>query len=71
VADPTGAPSIFVGLQEELGLKLEAGRGPVDTLVIDHIERPAQNKHFEQPPRIFNRRISSLNPGFNNRIFAF
>ncbi|SPE36847.1 putative Antirepressor regulating drug resistance protein [Candidatus Sulfopaludibacter sp. SbA3] len=42
-ADPTGAPSIFVALQDELGLRLEAGRGPVDTLVIDHIEKPSEN----------------------------
>jgi len=35
--------SIFVVLQEQLGLKLEAGKGPVETLVIDHIERPARN----------------------------
>jgi uncharacterized protein (TIGR03435 family) len=42
-ADPAGPPSIFVALQEELGLKLESGRGPVDTLVIDHIEKPSGN----------------------------
>jgi uncharacterized protein (TIGR03435 family) len=42
-ADPTGPPSIFGALQEELGLKLESGRGPVDTLVIDHIEKPSEN----------------------------
>ena len=35
------APSIFAALQEQLGLKLETGRGPVDFLVIDSIERPA------------------------------
>jgi len=42
-ADPTGTPSIFGALQDELGLKLESGRGPVDTLVIDHIEKPSEN----------------------------
>jgi len=42
-ADPTGTPSIFVALQDELGLRLESGRGPVDTLVIDHIEKPSEN----------------------------
>lgn len=42
-ADPAGPPSIFVAIQEQLGLKLEAGQGPVETLVIDHIERPSGN----------------------------
>ncbi|BDC51895.1 hypothetical protein F183_A42100 [Bryobacterales bacterium F-183] len=36
-------PSIFVALQEKLGLKLESARGPVDILVIDSISKPAQN----------------------------
>jgi bla regulator protein blaR1 len=36
-------PSIFTALTEQLGLKLEAGKGPVDILVIDHVERPSDN----------------------------
>jgi uncharacterized protein (TIGR03435 family) len=36
-------PSIFSALQDQLGLKLEAKKEPVDVVVIDHIEQPSAN----------------------------
>jgi uncharacterized protein (TIGR03435 family) len=37
-------PDLFTAIQEQLGLKLESGKGPVETLVIDHADRdPGQN----------------------------
>ena len=41
---PADAVSIFTALQEQLGVKLEAARGPVDVLVIDSVQLPSDNQ---------------------------
>ena len=39
--DVDAGPTVFTALRDQLGLKLEPARGPVDVLVIEHMERPA------------------------------
>ena len=44
-ADTTGepAPDFFLAFQQQLGLKLDAEKPPVDVLVIDHVDKPSAN----------------------------
>jgi bla regulator protein BlaR1 len=40
--DPN-SPALLAAIQQQLGLKLESQTGPVDILVIDHVEKPSEN----------------------------
>jgi uncharacterized protein (TIGR03435 family) len=39
----TSGPSLFTAVEEQLGLRLEPAKGPVEKLVIDSVQRPSQN----------------------------
>jgi uncharacterized protein (TIGR03435 family) len=49
-APPPGAapldfngPSILTAMQQQLGLRLESSKGPVEVIIVDYIERPSAN----------------------------
>jgi uncharacterized protein (TIGR03435 family) len=42
-SEPPQGPSFLEAIQHELGLKLKPARVPLNTLVIDHVERPTKN----------------------------
>lgn len=43
VDPPDNPPSVFDAIQQQLGLKLESTKAPVEVLIIDHAEKPAEN----------------------------
>jgi uncharacterized protein (TIGR03435 family) len=42
-SDQADSPSIFSAVQDELGLRLDKQKGPVEMLVVDHLEKPSEN----------------------------
>lgn len=40
---PTGAPTIFKAIQEQMGMRLDSAKGPGESFVIENIERPTEN----------------------------
>jgi hypothetical protein len=41
--DPGAPPSLFTAIKEQLGLRMDAVKGPAEVFVIDHLERPSEN----------------------------
>jgi uncharacterized protein (TIGR03435 family) len=46
---PDSRPSLFTAIEEQLGLKLEAGKSPIEVLVVDHAERASENRNRATP----------------------
>lgn len=42
-SEPGAAPSLFTAVQEQLGLRLESVKAPVDVLAIERVDRPSEN----------------------------
>jgi uncharacterized protein (TIGR03435 family) len=42
-AKPDAGPTLVTAIEEQLGLKLDSAKGPVDSLVVDHLEKPSDN----------------------------
>lgn len=42
-SEPGAPPSLFTAIREQLGLRMDAVKGPAEVLVIDHVERPSEN----------------------------
>jgi len=42
LSDNSGT-SIFAAVEDQLGLKLESKKGPVDVVVVDHVDKPSDN----------------------------
>jgi uncharacterized protein (TIGR03435 family) len=42
-SEPAGGPGLFTAIQQQLGLKLDSTKGPLQIVVIDHIEKPSDN----------------------------
>jgi uncharacterized protein (TIGR03435 family) len=42
-AQPDAPPTVFTAIEEQLGLKLVPSKGPVDVILVDHVERPSPN----------------------------
>ncbi len=40
--DP-GGPSVLTAVQEQLGLRLDSAKGPVESLIVDRVEKPSEN----------------------------
>jgi uncharacterized protein (TIGR03435 family) len=43
VSNPDAPPDLFAAFQQQLGLRIETSKAPVDVLVIDKIEKPSAN----------------------------